>query len=284
MTYSPVCCSYNAGTTTLLLRLPNAACGSLGDCISNTIGDAGTPVDVLRVQSEGSKERSVVDIFGRIHDLGALQLQCKPYWGAADRRPLGLTLCQGHQPYHRTSGPVGSLAQIDEAADSYAEESPSNSEPSKSTLSSAELKQHEEAYGLRNFINSCLMLSGSRRLSGGRRKQSRADAGGQLKDGADAAYSRGSQFLQWRGRFPKGMSSGGGPSEGGSGSSGCTETDKMSRGGYRNQQNDICPPKERLREASRLCRRRSKDGSPDSGLANVASTLSMTSPSLSGGS
>lgn len=271
VTYSPVCCSYNAGTTTLLLRLPNAAGGNGEDCSSHTVGGAHGPLQFLGWQREGCSEQNLVDIFGRIQELETVQPQRQPgYWGAAE----------GQQPYTIPQGPAGALAQIEETVDSCAEDGTSNAEHSESTLLPAEFKQSEEAYSLRSFINTCLMLPGSRRLSAGRRKKIGADD--RLTHGTDASYNRGLQFLQWRGRLAKAACSGS-SSVGTSGSTGSTESDKMScsrdRGGHADQQHEASVAREKVRQASRLLslRRKSKNGSADSGLPNGASTLSMAS-------
>lgn len=280
VTYSPVCCSYNAGTTTLLLRLPNAAGGNGGKCSTKDVG-TGAPLGLSGWQRNGRDEQNVVDIFGRIQDLHTLQGQRRSgYWGTAEGGLMDLKLPQGQQTYHLPSEPVGSLSQIEESVDSCTEENPTTQERFESTLAQAEFKQSEEAGSIRSFINNWLMLPGSRRLSRGRQKN-RSVAGGILKDRTDASFSRGLQFLQWRGRCPKAATPCGSSSieEGGSRSRGCAENHKMSGGGYRNQQRDARLAKEKSRQAGRfLSLRRNRNETPDSSLANVASPLSVTSP------
>lgn len=272
VTYSPVCCSYNAGTTTLLLRLPNAACSVGGDCPGSSVADDGTPPEVSGLQREGGSEQNLVDIFGRMQDLEALQHQSRPdCLGASDNVLVDLAMPQG-QPCTLPSGPIGSRSQIEESVDSCAEGSPERCE---STLSRAEFKQGEEPYSLRNFLNNCLMLPGTRRLSGGRKKKSCAIAGSRLKDQTDASYNRGLQFLQWRGRFPKIASSGSNSTEAETGSGGYAPKDKITGGGY-SQRTARWREKDYVRHAG-ISLRRSKHGSSDSGLANVASTLSLKS-------
>lgn len=202
------------------------------------------------------------------------------YWGPAEGGLSDLKLPQGQQPYTIPQGPAGSLAQIEETVDSCAEDGASNAEHSELALSPAEFKQSEEAYSLRSFINSCLVLPGSCRLSGGRRKKIEADA--RSTNGTDPPYNRGLQFLQWRGRFPKAASVGN-PSDGASGSTRSAESVKMScshcRGEHANLQHEASVTKEKVRQASRLLslRRKSKNGSADTDLGNGASTLSVAS-------
>lgn len=279
VTYSPVCCSYNAGTTTLLLRLPNAACEDGGKCCTGGLRPAPS-VGVLGWEREGCNEQNVVDIFGRIQDIETLQAKRESsYWSAADNGLLDLKLAQGQQSYVLPSEPVGSLAQIEEIVDSCTEDSASTPQRSEVLLSSSAFKQSEEAGGLRSFINNCLMLPGTRKLSGGRKEKSRADAGVLLKERTDASSGRGLQFLQWRGRFPKAASSGSSSiEEGESRSPACAESDKINAGGCRNQQQDAGMAKEKLRQAGRLLsRRRNKNEPSDGGLANVASPLPVPS-------
>nr|AET50826.1 hypothetical protein [Eimeria tenella] len=103
VTYSPVCCSYNAGTTTLLLRLPSAAWGvggvASGGAASgekNSGGRGRDPsLDGMGWRNEGASEQSLVDIFGRIHSLDALKLQRQPgSWGRGRRRACGPSAAQ----------------------------------------------------------------------------------------------------------------------------------------------------------------------------------------------
>lgn len=281
VTYSPMCCSYNAGTTTLLLRLPNATGGNGEDCSSHAVGGPHGPIEFFGWQRDGSGEQNLVDIFGRIQELDPVQPERQAgYWGVEHGGLVDLKMPHGQQPYTIQQGSAGALAQIEEIVDSCAEDGTSNEEHSESALTPAEFKQSEEAYSLRSFINTCLMLPGSRRLSGGRRKKVEADA--RLTHGADAPYNRGLQFLQWRGRFPKAASAGS-PSQGATGSPGRGEGDKMNcshgRGGHANEQHEASMAREKVRQASRLLslRRKNKHGSADSGLANGASTLSVTS-------
>lgn len=228
VTYSPVCCSYNAGTTTLLLRLPNSACEDGGKCSTEQLG-ATAPLSAMGWEREGCNEQNVVDIFGRIQDREALQAKRESsFWSAADNGLLDLKLAQGRQSYVLPSEPVGSLGQIEEIVDSCTEDSASTPQRSEVLLPSAAFKQSEEAGGLRNFINNCLMLPGSRRLSNGRKEKPRADTGVLLKERSDASSSRGLQFLQWRGRFPKAASGGSSSVEDGeSRSPACAESDKI---------------------------------------------------------
>ncbi|CDI81312.1 hypothetical protein, conserved [Eimeria acervulina] len=287
VTYSPVCCSYNAGTTTLLLRLPNAGeVTGVAPCPGTNVGGPGRDavLDVLGWRHDGGREQNLVDIFGRIQDLDALQLQRLPgSWGAADGVVLRLPKDQNSFTVH--AGPeVGSLAQIEEAAGSC-EGASTNAERLESSLSRAELKQREEAYSLRSFLNSCLMLPGSRRLSGGWRKKVCASADSQLSRSSEPAYSRGLPFLQWRGRFPKAAASavpgstgdGPGPSRG---AGSAKKRFSRSGGGYADQKHEAHVGGGIVQHSSRLLslRRKGKGGgSSESSRTNVASTLSLGS-------
>lgn len=285
VTYSPVCCSYNAGTTTLLLRLPNAEEGNgVAVCPASSVGGQGRDavLDVLEWRREGAREQNLVDIFGRIQDLDTLQLQRLPGWGASAGGVLRLSKDQDSFTDH----PVpegGSLAQIEETAGSC-EGASTRAERLESSLSRAELKQCEEAYSLRSFLNSCLMLPGSRRLSGGWRKKVCASADSQLSRNAEPAYSRGLPFLQWRCRFPKATASAGTGAAGeGSGSSRGTGSGKKrfsrSSGGYADQKHEACVGGGIVQHSSRLLslRRKVRGGASDSNRTNVASTLSLGS-------
>ncbi|CDI85652.1 hypothetical protein, conserved [Eimeria praecox] len=283
VTYSPVCCSYNAGTTTLLLRLPNAEEGNgVAVCPGTVVGDQGRDavLDALGWRREGARDQNLVDIFGRIQDLDALQLQRLPgSWGAAE----GGVLPKDQDEFTVHPGPEGgSLAQVEETAGSC-EGASTNAERLESSLSRAEFKQCEEAYSLRSFLNSCLMLPGSRRLSGGWRKKVCASADSQLSR-PEPAYPRGLPFLQWRGRFPKTAGSAGAASAGdGPGSSRGAGSSKkrFSRagGGFPDQKHETRVGGGVVQHSSRLLslRRRVKGGSSESSRTNVASTLSLGS-------
>ncbi|CDJ43307.1 hypothetical protein, conserved [Eimeria tenella] len=296
VTYSPVCCSYNAGTTTLLLRLPSAAWGvggvASGGAASgekNSGGRGRDPsLDGMGWRNEGASEQSLVDIFGRIHSLDALKLQRQPgSWGAADAGLVDLVLPKGQDSCSIPQGSdVGLLSQSEETAVSCGGGS-TNAERSESSLSPAEFKPCDEAYSLRSFLNSCFMLPTRRKLSGGWRKKTSSSTESQLTRGPEAAAPRGLPFLQWRSRFPKlaaaGCSGAGG--EGSSaqnkGSGGGVSCFSRSLGGYANHQRETRVGGEFVQHASRLLslRRKGKRGSADSGRANVTSPLSMGSVS-----
>lgn len=292
VTYSPVCCSYNAGTTTLLLRLPNAACAQGGDCPNGAVGEEGASLDVLGWHREGSNEPNLVDIFGRMQDLEALQLHRVPgFLGATAGGLLDMALPQQGQQQGRllpqgSAAAAGCMSQMEgEPLGSCQEDGSSNVERGEpAALSSAEFKQSEEAYGLRNFLNNCLMLPGTRRLSGGRKKKPCENSGARLKDQSEAPdNNRGLQFLQWRGRLMKSAVSSSGGAVGGGGAGGpaveFADNNKMGGGAFTGHHHEVGLARERFRQAGRLLSlRRSKPGSSsDSGLANVASTLSVSS-------
>ncbi|CDJ63817.1 hypothetical protein, conserved [Eimeria necatrix] len=212
VTYSPVCCSYNAGATTLLLRLPSAAWG-VGSAASasaaggekNSGGGGRDPSpDGAGWRREGASEQSLVDIFGRIHSLDALKLQRQPgSWGAAAGGLADVVLPKGQDSCGLPQGSdAGLLSQSEETAVSCGGGS-SNAERSESSLSPAEFKPCEEACSLRSFLNSCFLLPASRKLSGGWRRKTSGPAEPPLAGGPAAAAPRGLPFLQWRSRLPK---------------------------------------------------------------------------------
>ncbi|CDJ29847.1 uncharacterized protein EMH_0024580 [Eimeria mitis] len=288
VTYSPVCCSYNAGTTTLLLRLPNAEEGNgVAACPASSVGSHGRDavLDVLGWRREGAREQNLVDIFGRIQDLDALQLQRLPVsWGAAEGGVLRLPKDQ--DSFTVRPGPEGgSLAQIEETAGSC-EGGSTNAERLESSLSRAEFKQCEEAYSLRSFLNSCLMLPGSRRLSGGWRKKVCASADAQLSRSPEPAYPRGLPFLQWRGKLPKTAASATAGSAGDGpvvsrGTGSAKKRFSRSGGGYAEQKHEARVGGGIVQHSSRLLslRRKVKGASSaeSSSRTNVASTLSLGS-------
>ncbi|CDJ48684.1 hypothetical protein, conserved [Eimeria brunetti] len=290
VTYSPVCCSYNAGTTTLLLRLPNAEEGNgvAAACPATSAGGQGRDavLDVLGWRREGAREQNLVDIFGRIQDLDASQLQRLPSsWGAIGGGALRLPKDQESFGVHSGGPEGGSLAQIEETAGSC-EGASTNVERLESSLSRAEFKQCEEAYSLRGFLNSCLMLPGSRRLSGGWKKKVCASADSQLSRSPEHAYSRGLPFLQWRGKFPKSAASAAAGTVGeGTGTSRGTGSAKKrfsrSGGGYAEQKHEARVGGGIVQHSSRLLslRRKAKGAasSESSSRANVASALSLGS-------
>ncbi|KAL8452067.1 hypothetical protein Emed_001608 [Eimeria media] len=294
VTYSAVCCSYNAGTTTLLLRLPNAVCAEGGEYSGRNVADSGSPSSSLGMlgwqQREGAAEQNLVDIFGRFQDLEGLQAKHQAKClNAGDTGLLELAPPAAQQQGGHTSPGIlptealGPLAQIEETVDSCAEDECSIPQRSDPALSPTEFKQSEEAYSLRNLLNNCLMFPATRKLSVSRKKGSGADADVRLKDSGDAPYNRGLQFLQWRGRLPKtasaGRSSIGG--EGGvvRGAEGFAENEKMIGGGFASPQHEARLAREKLRQASRfLSLRRSKNGATENGaLSNVVSALSVSS-------
>lgn len=291
VTYSAVCCSYNAGTTTLLLRLPNAVCAEGGGSSGRSVTDSGSSSSSLDTlgwqQREGAAERNLVDIFGRFQDLEGLQAKHQSRClNAGETGLLELT-----RPAQQQGGPnlgilpteaLGPLAQIEEMVDSCAEDECSIPQRSDPALSPTEFKQSEEAYSLRNLLNNCLMLSGTRKLSVSRKKGSGADADVRLKDSGDTPYNRGLQFLQWRGRMPKTASAGRsslGGDGGERGAEGFGENEKMIGGGFASPQHEARLAREKLRQASRfLSLRRSKNGATENGaLSNVVSALSVSS-------
>ncbi|KAL8442906.1 hypothetical protein Emag_006191 [Eimeria magna] len=291
VTYSAVCCSYNAGTTTLLLRLPNAVCAEGGECSGRSVADSGSSSSSLDMlswqQREGAAEQNLVDIFGRFQDLEGLQAKHQSKClNAGDTGLLELAPPAQQQGGHSAgilpSEALGPLAQIEETVDSCAEDECSIPQRSDPALSPTEFKQSEEAYSLRNLLNNCLMFPATRKLSVSRKKGSGADADVRLKESGDTAYNRGLQFLQWRGRLPK-TASAGRSSLGGDGgvraAEGFAENEKMIGGGFASPQHEARLAREKLRQASRfLSLRKSKNGATENGaLSNVVSALSVSS-------
>ncbi|KAL8426951.1 hypothetical protein Efla_004504 [Eimeria flavescens] len=262
VTYSPACCSYNAGTTTLLLRLPNAASANGGDLPNRGVAPAdASSLEVLGWQREGATEQNLVDIFGRIQDIEALQPQRQPGFSGSPAGGLleRLSPSKGHSCL-LSSEPTGALAQIEENVALCAEDEASNSGRGEPALSTAEFKPSEEAYSLRTLINNCLMFPGTRKLSAVRKKNC-TESDARLKDPVDASYTRGLQFLQWRGRFPKATASGSSPiGGGGSGSAGFAENEKMVGGGFAASQHEARLAREKLRQASRFLLLRKSGG------------------------
>lgn len=205
VTYSPACCSYIDGTTAHLLLLRNAGGGN-GDALpSSSAGGANVSVDELGWRPDGgSNVQSLVDIFGRVQHWSTVQpLQRQSaHWDEA-----GEGLQENHddevpQGQQQLSAPPsvqeGSFSQTGEAADLRAGDGAKNAERSESTVSSPQ--QNEEAYGFRSFINDCLMLPGTCRQSGGRRKKVRGSSEARLNA---ASCGRGLQFLHWRAKFAR---------------------------------------------------------------------------------
>ncbi|OEH76554.1 hypothetical protein cyc_07519 [Cyclospora cayetanensis] len=223
VTYSPVCCSYNAGTTTLLLRLPNAAAFTADDGPAKSAEGSDTTLDnTPGWQCERPSERNLVDIFGRIQDIESLQRQSGSVTLSGGMLELNST-DEGAFPIPALPG---CLEHIGDSVASSGHQS-TTAEQSGASLTGRGLKQCDEANSLRNFINSCLMLPGSRRLSGVRRKKVCAAGDAQLAHTTEDHYTRGPQFLQWRGRFPKTAASSVSSSQKGvSGSSRWTKTGK----------------------------------------------------------
>ncbi|KAL8431686.1 hypothetical protein ACSSS7_005135 [Eimeria intestinalis] len=291
VTYSAVCCSYNAGTTTLLLRLPNAVCAERGEYAGRSVADSGSSSSSLDMlgwhHRKGSAEQNLVDIFGRFQDLEVLQAKHQSNCSnAGESGLLELARPAQHQAGLNSgilqTEALRPLAQIEEAVDSCAEDECSIPQRSDAALSPTEFKQSEEAYSLRSLLNNCLMFPGTRKLSVSRKKGSGADADVRLKDSGDTPYSRGLQFLQWRGKLPKSTATGR-SSLGGEGrvrgAEGFAENEKRIGGGFASPQHEARLAREKLRQASRfLSLRRSKNGATENGaLSNMVSALSVSS-------
>lgn len=204
VTYSPACCSYIDGTTAHLLLLRNAGGGN-GDALpNNPAGGANVPVDELRWPPDGGNVQNLVDIFGRVQHWSTAQPLQRPSArcdvteeGLQESRDDGVPKDQ-QQLSTPPSVHEGCLSQIDEVADLQAEDGAKKAERSESNVSGPQ--QNEEPYGFRSFINDCLMLPGTCRQSGGRRKKVRGSSEARL---SAARCGRGLQFLHWRGKFAR---------------------------------------------------------------------------------
>ena len=133
VTYSPACCSYNAGTTTLIMHLPKMA-GESGDVPYYSSSGSEQALDNL--QGDGT-DQNLVDIFGRVLS-SETRLQPKrqaEYKNGPESGPLVRECPQGHESSIGSSGPGGSLSQIEESEAFSSEERVISVKRSDSTFS-----------------------------------------------------------------------------------------------------------------------------------------------------